>query len=54
MTLKHVAHAAACSLALTRIESIKGTLPDSMPFAVGDRGIACFKDWVDRPGTPPW
>lgn len=46
-TLKHAGRDAACILALTRIESISGTPPDEMPFAVGDRGVACFKDWAD-------
>jgi hypothetical protein len=46
-TLKRAGRDAACIMALTRIESIEGTLPDGMPFAVGDRGVACFKDWAD-------
>lgn len=46
-SLKAAGRPAACILALTRVESIDGTPPDGMPIAVGDKGIALFRDWAD-------
>ena len=46
-TLKSAGRPAACILALTRVESIEGTPPDGMPLAVGDKGVALFRDWAD-------
>jgi hypothetical protein len=46
-SLKSAGRPAASILALTRVESIQGTVPDDLPIAVGDRGVACLRDWAD-------
>lgn len=47
-TLKHAGRPAATIMALTRVEAIEGVLPDGLPIAVGDKGVALFKDWADE------
>ena len=50
-SLKAAGRPAACFVALTRIESIEGVVPDGVPIAVGDRGVMPFADWSDATAT---